>query len=303
MITLNTEKGLIKIETWDDIESRPGFVKDLDPSTKKLDSIIGRYIFKEKIRCGLSNCHTPHAKGYIVTTTDGHETNIGKDCGKTYFGVDFQTLSRKFDRDVKESENRERLWSFSFQLEELEKKINEIRSGGYGANWVHKYSQRLVTLNKGCPEEVAHRLTSMVKNRNSILTTQRIASDQEVEDIEAIEDRKVQRPHYVEERVAEISGVEVLYPENDLRQLLVKDLESNLKDFKEKDISSMSYEELRQWAKWIGTVDTTFERAEVAVAQGRKLLNEDNLTPFLEVLEDREDIKQFRDFMKNIGNV
>lgn len=78
MITLNTDKGLIRIEAWEDVESRPGFVKNLDPTKHELASIIGRYILKEPIRCGLSNCHTPHAKGYIVTTKEGHETNIGK---------------------------------------------------------------------------------------------------------------------------------------------------------------------------------------------------------------------------------
>lgn len=301
MITLSTEKGLIKIESWDDIESRPGFVKDLDPTEKKLDSIIGRYIFKDKIRCGLSNCHTQHAKGYIVTTTDGHETNIGKDCGKTYFGVDFKTLSRKFDRDVTESENREKLWSFSFQLEELDKQLSEIRNKKCGANWVHKYSQQLVTPNKGCPEEVVRQLSSMVRNRNNILTKQRIASDQEVEDIEAIENRKVARPYYVEERLAEISGIEALYPENDLRQLLMLDLESNLKAFKEKDIDHLSYEELRHWAKWIGTVEATIEKADFAIAQGHKLLNKDNLAPFLQVLEDRDDIKQFSEFIISVS--
>src|SRR5690606_4074151 len=155
---------------------RPGFVKNLDPKDKVLDSIIGRYIFKNKIRCGLSNCHTPHAKGYIATTKDGHETNIGKDCGKKYFGVDFETLSRKFNRDIIELENREKLWSFSFQIEELEGKVNKIRNGSEGADWLYKQIQPLIFRNKGCPDDVVSRLLNMVKTRNNILTTQRMAS-------------------------------------------------------------------------------------------------------------------------------
>jgi len=117
VITLSKDNGFVKVERWEDIESLPGFVSNLNPSEHKLKAIIGRYIFKDYIQCGLSNCHTPHGKGYIATTMDGLSINIGKDCGKKYFGVDFETLSNKFDRDYTEAENRERLWSFSFKIE------------------------------------------------------------------------------------------------------------------------------------------------------------------------------------------
>lgn len=36
MITHNTEKGLVRIELWDDIVSRPGFLAAIDPKTVKL---------------------------------------------------------------------------------------------------------------------------------------------------------------------------------------------------------------------------------------------------------------------------
>jgi phage-related tail protein len=37
---------------------------------------------------------------YVVATTHGIETNIGKDRGKMYFGVNFETMSKQFDRDI-----------------------------------------------------------------------------------------------------------------------------------------------------------------------------------------------------------
>lgn len=301
MITLNTNKGLVKIEFWEEIESRTGFVNDLNPAEQKLDSIIGRYIFKEKIRCGLSNCHTPHAKGYIVTTTDGRETNIGKDCGKTYFGVDFETLSKKFDRDVTEAENRERLCSFSFQLEELENRIAELRQSKNGADWVHRLTRPLVNHNRGCPEEVVRRISSMIKTRTNILSTPREATKQEIEDLETIENRKLPRPYYIDTPIAEISGIEALYPENDLRDLIVKDLETNIKEFREKDIDKLTYEELRHWAKWVSSIDNTIEKSTSVVTQGRKLLRATNLEPFLKVLSSQDDVKLFRNYLKNVN--
>src|SRR5882757_5817548 len=143
LITLNINHGLRQIEGWSDIEAMPGFQRNLDPSRHKLESIIGRSAFPDYVPCGLSNCHTPHGKGYIVKTIDGALTNIGKDCGKTYFGVDFETLSATFERDLKQTEQRERLNSFSLQIDDILARVTELRKGGKGADWVHTMIGRL----------------------------------------------------------------------------------------------------------------------------------------------------------------
>ena len=83
MIILNTERGFIEVENWDDIKSQAAFLENLDPSKHELKSVIGFYAFKEKGKCGLTTCHQPHMKGFIVETKKGILTNIGKDCGKT----------------------------------------------------------------------------------------------------------------------------------------------------------------------------------------------------------------------------
>lgn len=128
MITLSTEKGLTKVDDWDSIIARAGFIVSLNPLEHELKSILGRYVFQEKVPCGLSNCKTPHNRGYIVVTKDGRETNIGKDCGKNYFGVDFQVMANKFERDITEQDNREALWTFTLKLDELEQRISALRS-------------------------------------------------------------------------------------------------------------------------------------------------------------------------------
>lgn len=300
MITLNSDKGLIRVEGWDQIEGRPGFVKNLDPKEHKLDRIIGRYIFKEKIHCGLSNCHTPHAKGYIVVTQDGHETNIGKDCGKTYFGVDFETLSRKFDRDILQAENRERLWSFTFRLDTLEEQVASLRKEANGADWVYRQSRPLVTLNSGCPDEVVRRVTSMIKSKANVLTIERLATDEEVEQKEARENRTVTRPYFVDEPVASIAGLEALYPENDLRALLVLELEEKIRDFKILDIDALRHEDLGYWVKWADSVNSTLERATQSIAFGRKLLQPSNLRPFNRLLKTPLAKAQFRTYLRSL---
>lgn len=194
---------------------------NLDPREHALQEIIGRYGFKEQIACGLSTCHKPHGKGYIVRTKDGRITNIGKDCGKTYFGVDFETLSRQFDRSIIESENRDRLRRFSSQLDEFEREIGELREGRGGADWVYKHAQQLVNRNAGCPQEVVRRILDMVKTRTSTLVWQRPATESEIELQEAMLGRNLVRPHYVDSPIGEIDGLPTLYPENNLRDLLI----------------------------------------------------------------------------------
>ena len=78
LITINTDKQLIRVDTWDEIIERAGFTSDLDPKQHELKAIIGRYAFLDKLRCGLSSCHTLHNRGYIVVTKSGLETNIAE---------------------------------------------------------------------------------------------------------------------------------------------------------------------------------------------------------------------------------
>jgi len=301
LITINTDKGLVKVEDWEDILTRPGFDSNLNPRQSELETIIGRYIFGDKVNCGLSSCHTPHTKGYLVATKDGRETNIGKDCGKKYFGVDFETLSRKFDRDVTESDNRESLWGFHFQLEELENKISFLREGKHGANEVYKKSQLLVKVNGGCPKPISQKVSELVRSKNNLITVPRIATAQEVEDIEAIENRKIEGPHYIDEPIAQLDGLEVLYKENDLRQILIMNISQNLNAFKKLDIDQLSYKELQHWAKWKGTIDVEVDRAEYAISRGVKLLSKDNLQKLFNIPLEKEEKVLFKDFLKRVA--
>jgi len=300
MITLNTDNGLVRIERWEDIESLPGYVDNLNPSQHKLKTIRGRYLFKDYIKCGLSNCHTSHGKGYIATTTDGLTTNIGKDCGKKYFGVDFETLSNQFDRDVTAAENRDRLGSFSFQIEELEERIRQLREGKSGANWVHKKSQQLSRPGGDCPNVIVHTISSMVKKRTNVLTISREATESELATAETQAGRRLQRPYYIEEPIAEINGFGALYPENNLKALLIDDLEVRLSAFKAKNIDSLDFDELRKWAKWVNSVDNVLEVAQQATELGKRLLTKENLEPLARFCKTRDDLSKFSSYLKSL---
>ena len=301
MITLNSERGLVQIENWTEIEARPGFIKDLNPTDHKLKEIIGRYVFGERIRCGLSNCHTPHAKGYIVVTEDGHETNIGKDCGKTYFGVDFEILSNRFDRDLAASQNRETLATFSFHLDELESRIWSQRTAERGGDWVYKNTRPLLAAGRGCPTPVVRRLADMIRSRSSIVTAERRATEEEIAAMEVREGRELRRPQFVSEAIGQVSGMEALYPENDLRELLVLDLGAHISEFREINIEDLTHTGLKRWVKWTAGVEATLEQATTVIASGQALLSRDNLNILLQTLTDPADKTGFRAFLRSLS--
>lgn len=112
MINLNTERGLTKVDTFQEIKEMPGFLENLVPTEHKMDDVIGNYMFKDKAKCGLSTCHAPHNKGFIIKTVDGFITNIGHVCGKTHFNVDFDASVKTFLRAVDERDNREAIQVF-----------------------------------------------------------------------------------------------------------------------------------------------------------------------------------------------
>jgi hypothetical protein len=250
VIVLNQGKELVRVESWEDISGRPGFNGSLNPAEHELSAIIGQYAFGERIRCGLSNCQTLHARGYLVATRSGLETNIGKDCGKKFFGVNFEEMATRFDRDMRDKQARERLWDFSFKLDELRRRVNDLRAGDRGADWVHKSTRPLVEPGKGVPGVVIRRLGVMVKTGSTGLMVEREATARELELARAQGQR--QPKQIVEEKVADVRGLDALLPENDLRQILVLDLEQTIKEFEAVDVDSLSSSGLSRWSRWAG---------------------------------------------------
>lgn len=297
MIVLNGDKELVRVETWEGITSRPGFNENLNPDAQKLSSIIGQYGFQNMIPCGLSNCHTLHARGYLVATKSGQETNIGKDCGKKYFGIDFVEMAAKFDRDMRDKDARERLWNLFFRLDEVKTMIKDIREGERGADWVHRTSRHLVDLGKQVPAVVVRNISTMLKTGATTLTKEREATQQEREMEEARTGRSIKHPLIITEKVADITGLQALDQANDLRQILILDLEESIKAFEPLDIDTMTSKDLATWLKWAGTVDQRIEAARHSTEVGLILLTKKNLEPFMQMLEKEGEQKSFRQYL------
>lgn len=295
MITIKTDKGLADVTSWDEITSRIGFMANLDPTKHGLASIIGRYAFSTEIRCGLSNCHQGHKKGYVVATKDGRETNIGKDCGKTYFGVEFVDLARTFDRDIEERDYRDALWKFRFKEDQYLARLGDLRRDG--ADWVYKGTQALLNINRGCPTPVVREIDKMVKRRDGNVMHEREATREELDMEEARTGRRL-TSMVITEIVATIQGIETLYPENDLRKLMIIELDSPLREFARLDIDVLQLSSLRKWSIWAGTVEGTLSRIAEIRDLGRTLLTKDNLKILGRDLKGDDDRAAYEAFLQ-----
>lgn len=298
MITLNTDKGLVPIASWQDILDRPGFKPDIDPHAVGLKAIIGSYMFKDFIPCGLSTCHQPHGRGYLVVLVNGQETNIGNGCGKTHFSVDFETMRVRFDKDVREQEQRERLTTALNQLPQTHVRVADLIASSKNVN---RRLQALVTLHRGVPKVIVDRMNQLVRARNGALTTARLATERERDLMKATGQPPKDGPAHITETLGTIDGIAALYSENNLRTILVANLATPLADFAKVDVDTLTPNELAHWAKWVESIEPSIQSADAALALGTRLLDRDNLKQLALLISSREDIKAFKAFVADEG--
>lgn len=302
MITLNTEKELVQIESWQDVLDRPDYETNLDPESFKLEAIIGSYVLPYEVPCGLSTCHQPHKSGYLVSTNGKKVTNIGNVCGKNNFQVEFQTLRNKFNKDIRIKSQKESLTAFKRQIPDFESRVFFLREDERGADWIHRNVTKLQSPDKGIPEKVRNELYRMNRSDNGALNIQRLATHEERE-LEKIKNEgnkyfRLPNPYYIEEKIGFIEGIAALSDRFDLRKILIQDIQRGLDRIAEMDIENSSEHQLTVESKWAGEIEQKYEAAEKAITIGRKLLTHKNMAQFETILELASDITKFRAFLK-----
>lgn len=292
MITLNKDRGIESIDDCHKIAEIIGYVSEFTRDQGALKDVIGKYHCSFDIPCGLSECHTPHRKGYIVLSSSGVVTNIGKDCGKKYFGLEFETMSRRLENDLKEKDNRQRLSSLHDQIEEIEAQITQlfILDGGKD---VHDRIIRLKHRDH-CPEEIRSAFDRIAKDRSNAVLRTRNATAAELDAIEARTGTRPATPHYIEEMVCRISGVESLYPENNIQTILLSSNKEMLELLRQSNPDTTPQNTIVTLLKWGGSLESVFESASAAIAQGRLLLQAENLLPLAGLLRSNADRRRWQ---------
>ena len=134
-------------------------------------------------------------------------------------------------------------------------------------------------------------VTDMIKSRSNVLQKSRVATDAEIKSLELSLGRSVKKPQYIQEDIAIIVGLDVLYEEYDLKNLVIHEIEEKIKSFKKLNIDNLTHSELAIWAKWVSSVESTKDKVKVSMQAGINLLKSSNLYPFKEILSEDDFIK------------
>lgn len=294
MNTLSRNKEFKRFESWEEIISLPGFTENLDPSKHKLGDIIGNYSFEKWYHCGLSSCHTLHQKGFVVTSKDGAVTNIGRICGRSNFGVEFHLLSRNFINSQIDQLHIKTISEFLINERPLSKIQGLLHDGG---NEVSRNITSFISRNNGCPDPVFQIISKMIKNRSGKLTKVRQIKKNELERSSSVSNSAKSKPVYQEEVVGSIEGISALFPENNLRKLLILDLKTNCEALERINLENSDRKSLKNLASWCNTFYSKFNDAKTIIASGFTFLNLENLRKF-ELVLDGKDSSDFKNYLK-----
>lgn len=305
MITLNSERGLVRIAAWDDIESVPGFTADIDPKTVELKEIIGSYTFEALIPCGLSTCHQPHGNGFLVAAADGRVTNIGRICGKRHFSVEFTQMSRVFLAAVRAQQNREFLGELRNRLPGITTEVATIRTEQHGAAWINTRVNQLTGKSNALPTPIINAVRQAVRRGDGTLIAERAATKQEREersaavDVKGLEHMRRNVPFVVENRVGQLDGFSALAPGNGLREIIGR-IEPFLTALSEADIENLPDKQLRELSKAGGELDANLERLRNVVGAGRRLLTLQNIQQLARFAIDSAESRVFLAFLRDL---
>jgi len=305
VITLSPDgQGLVRIDNWEDVNGIPGYVRELDPASATLKSILGSYQIADRVPCGLANCRQPHSRGYLVATDDGRVTNIGNVCGKTNFSVEFETMRRKFDDDIRRKERREQIDAAKSRAQRLLDELATLRREERGADWVRRTSRTLLNPQGTLPSYLVTAVRDMVRTRSADITVEREATQDEIDRMDVAARRRIDRDPdqklYVSEVVGNLDGLAALFSEHDLHEVVAIDLIPKLEELLGVDPGSLSDSQQIAWVKWIAEIDDKMDRARTAVRTGRRLLTMRNIAQLTELAKTSDDARQIMRFAKSL---
>lgn len=294
MIALTIEKGFREVSTWDEVFEMPGYTNFLNPEKEELKQILGKYEFPTYEKCGLSNCGTPHGKGYIVETVTGKLTNIGSYCGNKHFSVEFENLSRDFDRYYRDYKARERIETFQRTINSKFSEVASIENDFGSIDTAYKIQHFFKGKSKNHPKTIIQKLRKMVKDNDPNIYIDKMLSEEEIDAREASGQKNVSRY----ERVVKdsITGLNFLYEYNDLRLLYVIEFKNPLEEIQKLNVDNLLSKDLDFWSKKIGEIDGNIRRIREVMEEGYNFLQLGNI---IKITSEKSDDFRYLLFILN----
>jgi hypothetical protein len=274
------------VEKWDDMFTRANFSTDIDGSKVLLKKVLAPYRHLSPMQpCGLKNCRTPNANGYLIVAVDGRETNIGADCGRKHF-PDFHAQTVHIDRIVRERELRARAVEAKTDVDRVQAEIEDIRKRDRGADWLSRCLRGL----KKVLCDIDPQLWVTIKRRgatgqaevNEVRALSKAEAKARTNVIRGI-DKTKKSVAFEEIRVGQFTGLEVLSPGLDLHKILVDNLGAAISRLRGCDPENDPIRVLRLLVQAHGDVGGQLRQAERAIDAGHEFFSESNmkLLPYL----------------------
>lgn len=256
---------IILIKTPAEIRARERFVERIDPALLKPKEILGKYIFPEQdeMLCGL--CGTKHQHGYLISTDGEAETNIGRDCGVKYFGVQFDEVVATFKAREQLAKRMNAISSF----------IDDKTSILDDANQLLKRLESALTQIDGIWQELKNTpelttaLQQAIRQGGRIMVRREI--DHKTRSLSGIKDR------YVLETIATISNVSAFHGGDDVRSKLRVFAIGNLKNLTREKLDLATDKEIADLANKVRDARTAISDAHHYLQDASRLLALNNL--------------------------
>lgn len=269
------EGGIPDIPSIEAIITRPNYRASLyftPRHDRRFGSIVAPYhLSGEKTKCGIADCGSPHWHGYLITTSDGLETNIGKDCGTKHFEADFKAEMRRHDAIYNRKLRVTRIIEMKKMIPSVLDGLNQLESRS-------KQQQELRSRLRGAVEpSVLKQLTDRARTRNTRITKAVQLRGKDAEAFyEANPDRR--RPAIREDVIGELRGLEAFRVKlHDILDIGVIPRIAELHKLSVADIEGLPAKRLAFWAKFVGELPGKITEAIALADAGDRFFHSTNL--------------------------
>ncbi len=270
-------KRLTRFESIKEIKQLSSFRNEIAAESASPREAIGVYDFPKiaQEKCGLSNCRTPHGKGYVVEMQSGECTLVGGYCGAKKMGLAFQEVINRARRADRISRHREVIQTFLSRASEFDTRINDFLDQPRGARWVTK---RVADCNSVLPPEALHTIRRMASRNDGDVFDFTAMTRKEIE--VAKETGAIPKgqpgPYFRREKVGRIEGLAIWQTE--LKTILIDDLQQGMLRLKRFDAGSETSDVVqRKHAQWVDDTGSKFAKIEQLIAAGQAFFAVNNI--------------------------
>ncbi|QBR32921.1 MULTISPECIES: hypothetical protein [Pseudomonas] len=273
---------LVVIDSIQDLRARPAYEASLafhPHASRRFGSVIAPYRFLEKTICGIAHCHQPHMAGYLISTSDGKETGIGGNCGKTHFGVSFTRERKRVDQAIA---RRQRITAIRSMLETMSEMLVEIEALDMAYKDLSSLKTRLMgtvgtevfqklRLRADRDENVIEKEVPMTKAEAEahFETSNRYEGDGLGWPTKPVYVTTLDGLSFFKARIKDMVVTNLIQPMRELSKVKPEELES------------LKPRQLQREAKWVGEVPKHLERAREVIHAGNRFFTPENLAKMI----------------------